>query len=405
MMKRFRTLSGLLFAALAVLLISRLLSDPTAPRFHRAHHGAAAEPYSYLSYEFLSPSPFEGGKTWIATTLGTNADRYVLYDIEKMKVLGELRNGAPVFMNRDQTRLLCVQRHSGTKTFPQRVCALLERVSFGKIRLPRSGDDVETFWVVDLTKGGATPLGSTTQLKGAGSSFSPSPRFRYAFNVPTSTLGKSGFLICDLEQRTLTTNQVRGWPMGWWDDENLILKDSNNDFVLYHMTTRAQAPLLSSRQITAFLRENDLEDDSCGLPDVMLFSIWNGRENDFYLTDTYKKWQAAQSCLVRVERPGATLRLISRDFKFEWSDHLDATGRYYVYSGREPGHTNSAVYLRDLQSNTQRTLVPPDDDTYFSLPRFYHEGVIYVRSNMLWRIDLNGSNATHLFPPPTDLRK
>lgn len=405
MMKRFRTFSGLLFAALAVLLISRLVSDPTAPKFRRAPLRAATEPYHYLSYEFLWPSPFEGGKMWIATALGTNAGRYVLYDIEKMKVLGELRNGAPVFMNRDQTRLLCVQRHSGSKTFPQRVCALLERVSFGKIRFPRPGDDVETFWVVHLEKGSAARVGSTTQLKGAGSSFSPSPRFRYAFNVPTSSLGKSGFLVCDLDQGTLTTNQVRGWPMGWWDDENLILKDSNNDFVLHHMTTGAQAPLLSSSQITSFLREHDLEDDSCGLPDVTLFSIWNGRQNDFYLTDTHKKWQAAPSCLVTLERPGARLRLISRDFKFEWSDHLDATGRYYVYSGRESGHTNSAVYLRDVQSHTQRTLVPPDDDRYFSIPRFYREGVIYVRSNALWRIDLNGSNAARVFPPPTDLRK
>jgi len=57
--------------------------------------------------------------------------------------------------------------------------------------------------------------------------------------------------------------------------------------------------------------------------------------------------------------------------------------------------------VRDLRNNTNRTFVEPDagEGKYFSLPNFYHDGVIYVRSNMLWWIGLNGSNNSRLFPP------
>jgi hypothetical protein len=109
---------------------------------------------------------------------------------------------------------------------------------------------------------------------------------------------------------------------------------------------------------------------------------------------------AVESYLIKVGRPGATLSLISTNFKFEWSDHLDSTASYYLYSGRDSGQASSAVFLRDLRNNTDRPLVPSDGGGYFSIPRFYREGVIYVRSNMLWRIDFNGSNQTRIFPPP-----
>lgn len=88
------------------------------------------------------------------------------------------------------------------------------------------------------------------------------------------------------------------------------------------------------------------------------------------------------------------------DSKFEWSDHLDPTARYYLYSGRERGHGNDAVYVRDLQNGTTRILVPPANGAHFSLPRFYHDSVIYVRNNALWRINLDGFNNIKLFPPP-----
>ncbi|PYM12856.1 MAG: hypothetical protein DME18_10335 [Verrucomicrobia bacterium] len=86
-------------------------------------------------------------------------------------------------------------------------------------------------------------------------------------------------------------------------------------------------------------------------------------------------------------------------FKFEWSDSLDPTGRYYLFSGREAGAASDGVFLRDKQSGSNRTLVIPTKNTYFSIPRFYGDSVIYVRSNILWRISLDGTSNVQLFPP------
>jgi len=103
--------------------------------------------------------------------------------------------------------------------------------------------------------------------------------------------------------------------------------------------------------------------------------------------------------LIKVERPGAKLTLLSPSFKFEWSDHLDPTGRYYLYSGREAGDSSDGVFVRDLRNGTTNILVAPTSSKYFSIPRFYRDSVIYIRSNALWRINLDGSNNTKLFPP------
>jgi hypothetical protein len=94
-----------------------------------------------------------------------------------------------------------------------------------------------------------------------------------------------------------------------------------------------------------------------------MFCGWNGRENDSFLTDTQKRWSALESFLIKVERPRGTLRVLSRAFKFEWSDHFDPTMTYDLYSGLKAGDGSSGVFLRDLAGNTNRTLVAPDDVT------------------------------------------
>jgi hypothetical protein len=64
------------------------------------------------------------------------------------------------------------------------------------------------------------------------------------------------------------------------------------------------------------------------------------------------------------------------------------------------GDRSSGVFLRDLRSGTNLTLVAPDAGRSFSQPNLYRETVIYVRSNQLWQVGLDGSNRTRLFPPP-----
>lgn len=71
-----------------------------------------------------------------------------------------------------------------------------------------------------------------------------------------------------------------------------------------------------------------------------------------------------------------------------------------AYSGREIGQQSDGVFLRDMLTKKEITLVEPENARYFAIPNFYGTNVIYIRSNQLWRIDFNGSNNVRLFPPP-----
>lgn len=267
-----------------------------------------------------------------------------------------------------------------------------------KFRLYRGGDDLETFWVVDLRRDAAVRLGQVSQHRAAGSSFKPSPDARYGYNKPIGSFQTAEFFVCDLEQGKLTRVAMDGWPQGWWDARNIILKTPGYDFILYNVATGSVSNLLSAASLAGFCAKAGLE--AASPASANLFTVWDGNAETFYITDSNMKWQAAESYLAQLQRPDGAPRLVWPRFKFEWSDHLDSTGRYYLYSGRQSGQASSAVFLRDLASGSIRTLVPDNGGKYFSLPNFYGDKVIYERSNMLWQIDLTGSNNVRLFPPP-----
>lgn len=331
---------------------------------------------------------------WITTFEGTNNYHCFLYDIDRQTILGELINASPIFLNRDQSKLLCVQRTRAAWSLRARIEALFQRIRHPKRPARSPTDDLEMLWVLDLNRNSAARIGKATGLR---STFQPSSEFRYGYIKPFEDPGQPGFLFCDLEKKTLTLINAAGWPQGWWDESTIVIKDPTNNFVLCNVTTGKASPLLSSAQVAGFFGKMNLPDDPAT---ASLFSIWNGKANDFYLADLHKKWLAAESFLIKFERSGPGLSLISPRFKFEWSDHLDSTGRWYLYSGRQSGEASSAVFVRDMRDNSTRTLVASDGGGYFSIPRFYRDGVIYTRSNALWRISLNGSNQARLFPPP-----
>ena len=366
-----------------------------APRFRPAQSRPRIGGYKFLSYEFLSPSPFEGGKMWINAFQGTNSYHYFLYDIDRRLVLGELLNAGPGFLNRDQSKLLCVQRTTRQWSLRVWTAALLKRLTHTKTPFPHVGDEIQVYWVLDLSRDTATKIGESSVVHHSTSE--PSPGFRYGYDQSIDTPEEPQILVSDLERKTLARIHPQGRPQGWWDERSMVIKDSTNNFILCDAITAKMSPLLSSAQVAGFFDKMHIAADPAT---ANLFWIWTGKENDFYLADLQKKWQAVESFLIKVGRPGATLSLISTNFKFEWSDHLDSTANYYLFSGRDRPKASSAVFLRDLRNNADGTLVPSDGGDYHSIPRFYREGVIYVRSNMLWRIDLNGSNQTRVFPPP-----
>jgi hypothetical protein len=366
---------------------------PGAPRFQSTHAEPRLGSFKSIHYEFLSPSPFEGGKMWISIFGGTNNYHCFLFDIDRQTILGELMNASPIFMSRDQSKLLCVQQTRATASFRAGITALFQRVRHPKRPSRSPSDDLETFWLLDVDRPSATRIGTVSGLR---STMQPSPDFRYGWIKPSDDPEYSGVLLCDLERKTLTRINVAGWPQGWWDESTIVIKDPTNNFVLCNVANGKTSPLLSSAQVAGFFGKMNLPDAPAT---ASLFSIWNGKEDDFYLADLHKKWQAVESFLIKLDRSGPALSLASPRFQFEWSDHLDSTGGWYLYSGRQSGQASSAVFLRDLRDNSTHTLVASDGGGYFSIPRFDRDGVIYIRSNMLWRISLNGSNQVRLFPP------
>ena len=398
-----------LVAVLGFLLVPWLKFDPGAPRFVAAKAGFVPGPWERIYYKSWTANPFEGGKMWI--TVGSKKDNHIfLFDIEKRKVLGELFNAQPDFMNHDQSKVLCKQRAPDVAVpiplIKKKIMKWLSRFHWFKVRASHEGEDHESFWVLDLIRSSATRLGQLYQLKGTTTFFQPSPKFRYAFNKPTGSIMLPEIYVCDIEARSFRRDRVDGYPVGWWDNERILVQNRNTGLALYNVVTLETSVFLTLAQIRTFYHDaglpNDPDTDAPPDPGAMtLFFMWNGRENDFYFSDVKKRSSSEESFLAKIERPDGTLKLLNPHFKFEWPDSFDATGNYYLYNGRNFGEANNGVYVRDWKSRQTRELVPPDPETkQRSMPGFYRGEVIYVRSNALWRIKLDGSNNRRLFPPP-----
>ncbi len=352
-----------------------------------------------MTYGFLLPGPFEGGLVWISTfSANPRSTHTYLCDVDQKKILGELTNGWPVFGNRDQSKILLHTHHASSKTALMR---LLDRVTGGKFKLASSNRE-EALAVFDRAANKSRGLGFLYQFPGTGSRWYPSPNLRYGFTRPTANAGREVFL-CDLEKADLTKLLIRGEPVGWWNDTAILFKSENQNLEIYDIVAGRTSVLLAGSEILEFLKQHGLSVDLSN-GNVKPFPIWNDGDYQFYFTDTMKRWEATNGFLTKMEKPSGKLKLIAKDFKFQWSDSFDSTGRYYVYSGRDAASKEkvSAVYLRDLQTESTRTLVEDDGSNQHSIPHIHGNGVIFSRSNMLWRVGLFDTNVTRVFPPPAE---
>jgi hypothetical protein len=257
--------------------------------------------------------------------------------------------------------------------------------------------DDENFWVLDLNRRQATFIGQVSQFRGAGSSFFACPDFRFAYNKPTSAGFTNLVYLLDMEKKSLSEIRVDGWPAGWWDNQTILVTSPSNDVGLVNVITGRRSVLIPALSITDFLDRHSIAHED---QRPSLFLTWNGREFEVYITDTHQRWLAAESFLLKVERPDGRLAVVSPSFKFEWSDHFDEPQRHYVYTGREAGDRSDGVFLRDLQTGTNSTLVIPRGEKTFSIPQIYGDSVIYIRTNTLWSVSLDGKRNERLFPPP-----
>jgi hypothetical protein len=341
-----------------------------------------------MDYGWGEFAPVRDGKVWFwAMPAGTNTRiQNFLYDLNSRRVVGELFNASPVFANRDQTKLLCEGYGfvAGLKwdiiAWARKFPALSQRLTYDQV-----------FWVLDLRSNSAVKIGKVSQGNGVGSYFVPAPGFRYGYNKPSTRYGTSELFFCDLESNLFTKIKIDGEPLGWWDEQKILFKDKLNNFGLYDVTMRKAETVITATDISKSLRQFGLPDDPTR---VTALCHWNGRDNDILFTlENEKNW--GQSFLLKAERKDLSLKLLYRDFKFQWSGHFDADLTHYVYQGESRGSGkggNGGVYLRNLTNNTTLTLVEPDNGGQYSLVRFCDDGVIYWRKKLLWRVDLNGSN-------------
>ena len=370
-------------------------NDPHAPRFVPVQTQPTG-PFKAMHYDWNDVAPVRDGKVWFWTApVATNEpSRHLLYEFKSHRVIGELLNASPIFANSDQTKLLC-QGYSASASMKWKLIRWLDKTSFGR-GLGRMLAYDQAFWLLDLKNNSAVRVGKVYQGVGFGSSFIPSPGFRYGYNVP-STVNGGVFFLCDLESNLFVRMKVDGELLGWWDGERILFKDRLNNFNAFDVTTHKTNTVFAAAAISRSLQELGLSGEPGG---ITAMYHWNGHDNDILFTEAKEK-NFGRSFLLKADRKDLSLKLLYRDFKFQWLGHLDADCTHYLYegeSGRPGGGGNGGVYVRNLTNDTTLTLVEPDNGGQYSLARFWDDGVIYSRKRPLWRVELNGSNNVPLIP-------
>ncbi|MDQ6630177.1 MAG: hypothetical protein M3Y82_00280 [Verrucomicrobiota bacterium] len=391
----------IIFLIALVLILVVVFSFPkktalNAPRFVPVTSQPVG-PFGSENYGWHDPVPFRDGKTWIWTVLSRTNHHSYLYDLDKRITLGELLNAGYVLANQDQTKLLCESAPSPLTRFKTAIIDFINSHSLGKINLP--ANCIEAFWMLDLRNNSAVRIGELAQSPGSGSGWYPAPGFRYAFNRPSTSYQNQEIFLCDLEKGVLEKikfpNKIE---KGWWDDHNILAQDSSNNFVLFDVVTRKTKMLFTAEAIVEFLKVNGIPNEPSRIATTF---NWNGHNYDIYFSANRDHGLNTNTTfLIKAERLGPTLKLLYRDFKFEWGAHLDATATHYLYDGQNgaPGNGgNGGIFLRDLRDGSERVIVPPDNGGQYSLARFYGDSVIYSRNRVLWRVDLNTTNAVRIF--------
>jgi hypothetical protein len=353
--------------------------------------------YTATHYDWLNARPFVNDQVWVFGTRDRTNGFSCLYDLRERVILGELFHAGVELVNADGTKLLVIGPDSPAVNLKSRLLKLLNRISGGKVAV--NNDRTESFWVLNLPDNSTKRVGAVAQFAGAGSRWYTSPNLRYGGTMPTAEFYKA-FVLFDFATDRFTRIPFDGRLCAWWDDQNVLLRASNNDLVLYDVVKLQTTVLFSAETIRQTLEQLKLPSDPA---QVATFANWNGRAYDIYLAEKDYELRAKRCFLLKADRtsPQPTLRLISPEFKFEWGGHLDSSATHFLYQGESGGSGsggNGAVYLRDLSDNSVRTLVPADNQGQYAIPRFYGDEVVYYRNRVLWRIGLDGSNNVPLFP-------
>ena len=385
-------------------------TDSDAPSFLPMRVQPSTGPFNRLVYRYTAEQPFAGDKMWLTTQLSNRTSRCYLLDLQNRRILGELTNAFPVCLNRDQTKVFCLRRRSWQEAFRGRLIVLLDRLSHRRFKLWARQLETTEFWLVDLERRSAKLLGDVRHNQFSGVSCIPSPDFRYCClgAHPGTTINpgnpmKWNHFICDLEKGTLKQAAADGWPDTWWDEQTVVLRTETNGFFLYHVPTRSVSHLISTAILTAFLA--GLHEDDVTPSSTTVFSVGNDGKRRRYLSKRGPTAPDKTSFLARIQDLPGIPQIVSTDFSPQHPNHIDPTETWQLLTRTNDwDYEGAGVLLHELSSGATLTLVPeqddPESDPGPSTPNFYNDTVIYIRSNCLWQIDLNGSNNARLFPPP-----
>jgi hypothetical protein len=373
-----------------VAVILAVSFEPTAPSLHPGRRPGNKSLVA-LHYPFLNANPFPDGLTSVHVNTATNEGSCWILNVANGNVLGELTGLAPISLDGKRKRIFGI-RHQPP---PSRIRQFFD-MARSYLRLPARAELSSEYWLIDLANGKRERFSSSTRWDdGFTGVSSPDQQKVYQMRMP-AIAPRVPIVFYNLNTLSISSNTIPGQAYGWWSNTEIIYKDATG-FALFDVDHTLNKPLLTKEELREWLKSKGVAQDELSNA-VGAFPVWDGRDYQFYIADLHTKWSANTGFLARIEKQTKELKLISTEFQFNWSDHFDSSGQFYTYSGRQSGQQSSAVFLRDLKKGTERVLVP-EDKAYFSIPNFYEDSLIFIRSNALWRIDLNGSNLVRLMPP------
>jgi hypothetical protein len=361
-------------------------------------------PFVSVTYEWNDTAPIRDGKLWLSALSATETvyhpAKSYLYDLNQAKVIGEISNAFPVLANQDQTKLLCQSFDQSAPSLKSRFTDFIRRHIPRRLN-PFSSNRIETFWILDFRNNSSKKIGELSQLTGSGSSWVPAPGFRFAINIPSSVTRGREFFLCDMEANTMRKISFTGFIRGWWDDHSLVARDSTSNYILFDVVSRKTTRLLAIRDVSRYLHDQGIAIEPDGR--LTTFFHWNDSNYDMYITAYQNVGQRTNAnLLVKVEHDSLGLKLLYRNFSYRSGGWFDASTTHYLYSGESSSPSkggDGSVWWRDLSNNSERLLVPPDNTGQYAFARIYGNTVIYSRSNVLWRIDINSTNSSPLLSP------